>query len=101
MTIQFGQRRPFEQGTPWWSPTHATVHRLDITLQRGAVSAGRIVDEFGEPVARSADRRCAQLQQRRPRRLTAVSGAVHDDLGHSGCVGLMPGDYVCRRPPVS
>ena len=51
VTIQYGQRRPFEQGTPVVVADAATVERLDVTLQRGAVIAGRILDEFGEPVA--------------------------------------------------
>jgi hypothetical protein len=97
VTIQFGQRRPFEQGTPVVVGDAATVERLDITLQRGAVIAGRIVDEFGEPVGQIGVQAMRySYSNDGQRRLTAVSGAPTDDLGQFRVFGLMPGDYVLQ-----
>ena len=97
VTIQYGQRRPFEQGTPVVVADAATVQRLDITLQRGAVIAGRIVDEAGEPVAQIGVQAMRySYSNDGQRRLTAVSGAPTDNLGQFRVFGLMPGDYVLQ-----
>jgi Carboxypeptidase regulatory-like domain len=97
VTIQYGQRRPFEQGTPVVVADAATVERLDITLQRGAVIAGRVTDEFGEPVGQIGVQAMRySYSNDGQRRLTAVSGAPTDDLGQFRVFGLMPGDYVLQ-----
>lgn len=97
VTIQYGQRRPFEQGTPVVVADAATVQRLDITFQRGAVIAGRIADEFGEPVAQIGVQAMRySYSNDGQRRMTAVSGAPTDDLGQFRVFGLMPGDYVLQ-----
>lgn len=93
--LQYGQRRPFEGGTPVIVSDGQTMTGLDMTLPRGGVIAGRITDEFGEPMAG------AQAQAQRytygpdgQRRLQPVNGAMSDDLGQFRIYGLMPGEYV-------
>lgn len=95
VSLQYGQRRPFEAGTPVVLADGQVVERVDVALPRGAVIAGRVTDEFGEPIA------SAQVQamrhsygpdgQRRP--LTAGM-ATTDDRGEFRVFGLMPGEYV-------
>ncbi len=51
VTLQYGQRRPSESGTPIELGDNQTLDKLSIALPRGGVIGGRIVDEFGEPVA--------------------------------------------------
>ena len=48
--LQYGQRRPGERGTPVDLPAGSTIEKITIGLPRGSVIAGRIVDEFGEPL---------------------------------------------------
>jgi len=97
VTMQYGQRRPFQAGTPVAVADAATVDHLDVTLQRGAVITGRIVDEFGEPVAQVGVQAMRYTYNNDgQRRLTAVSGAATDDLGQFRIFGLMPGDYVVQ-----
>ncbi len=95
--LSYGQRRPFEQGKPVDLADGQRVDKLEIALPKGSVLAGRIVDEFGEPVAGA---RVAAMRHRfitGQRRLTPVSspGAsdTTDDLGQYRLHGLSPGDY--------
>ena len=51
VAVNFGQKRPFEPGRPIELVEGQSVDNADITLPKGSVIAGRIMDEFGEPVA--------------------------------------------------
>jgi hypothetical protein len=51
VTISHGQTRPNEMGRPIEVRDGQTVERINFALPRGAVITGRIVDEYGEPVA--------------------------------------------------
>jgi protocatechuate 3,4-dioxygenase beta subunit len=98
--LQFGQRRPFETGTPVMVADGETVPRIDFTLPRGSVIAVRVTDDFGEPLAG------AQVQVQRyqygqdgQRRLTNATAGLSpfngtDDRGEIRMYGLMPGDYI-------
>ena len=100
VTLQAGQRRPFEPGNPIALADAQTLANVDIALPRGSVITGRITDEFGEPIA------MAQVQAQRyqygpggQRRLTFSGGlggplVFTDDLGQFRLYGLMPGEYV-------
>jgi protocatechuate 3,4-dioxygenase beta subunit len=98
VTLQFGQRRAFEPGRQVAVADGQDVTEVDLALPRGSVIAGRITDEFGEPIAG------AQIQVQRyqytpggQRRLTFAgrAGFVQtDDRGEFRAYGLMPGDYV-------
>jgi hypothetical protein len=95
VTLQYGQRRPYEAGTPVILSDAQTIERIDFTLPRGSVIAGRITDEFGEPIAQ------AQAQAQRfmygpdgQRRLTTTQIATTDDRGEFRLYGLMPGEFV-------
>lgn len=97
VTLQAGQRRPFEPGTPIAVGAGQRIADLDLALPRGSVIAGRVTDEFGEPLA------VVQVQARRyqygpggRRRLVNGGGpfVLTDDLGQFRVYGLMPGEYV-------
>jgi carboxypeptidase family protein len=101
VTLEFGQQRPFEPGKPLDLADGQQIDKIDFTLPRGSVIAGRITDEFGEPVPG------VQVQAMRyqympdgQRRLVSGStgprfgGLVTDDLGQFRVYGLMPGAYV-------
>jgi protocatechuate 3,4-dioxygenase beta subunit len=99
VALQYGQRRPFESGTPVTLSDGEALDRIDFALPRGSVIAVRITDEFGEPVAG------VQVQIQRyqwgpdgQRRLTSAGTqtpfATTDDRGEFRAFGLMPGEYV-------
>ena len=51
VSLQFGQRRPFEPGRPIELSDAQAVDRVDLVLPRGGVITGRVTDEYGEPLA--------------------------------------------------
>jgi protocatechuate 3,4-dioxygenase beta subunit len=95
--LSYGQRRPFEQGRPVDLADGQRVDKLDVALPKGSVLAGRIVDEFGEPVAGARVSAMRHRFMAGQRRLMTVSspGATDttDDLGQYRLHGLSPGDY--------
>jgi protocatechuate 3,4-dioxygenase beta subunit len=51
VTLQYGQRRTFEAGTPITLADDQRIDRIDFSLPRGAVISVRITDDFGDPLA--------------------------------------------------
>ena len=49
VSLQYGQRRPSESGTPLELADGQALDKLLIALPRGSVLGGRITDEFGDP----------------------------------------------------
>ena len=96
VTLQFGQRRPFEPGHPVTVADGQTLEQVDFALPRGSAIAGRVTDEFGEPITG------VQVQVQRytylpggQRRLTfAGAPGSTDDRGEFRVFGLMPGEYI-------
>ena len=95
VTLEYGQRRPFEPGTPVILGDGQTLPSINVALPRGSVIAGRVTDEFGEPIARVQVQALRYIYgpdgQRRP---LPAAGAQTDDLGQFRVFGLMPGDYI-------
>lgn len=95
--LAYGQRRPFEQGKPVELADGQRVDKLEIALPKGSVVAGRIVDEFGEPVAGArvaAMRHRFMNGQRRLMPITSQGASdTTDDIGQYRLHGLSPGDY--------
>ncbi len=83
-----------------------TIEKLVITLQRGGVISGRILDEFGEPVAGAEVMAMVSgfregRRQAVPASMSGPLGMVRtDDLGAFRIFGLATGEYfVSARPP--
>jgi hypothetical protein len=93
LTVQYGQRRPLERGLIVDVSEGAAVDKIDLTLPRAGVLAGRITDELGEPypgVSVDALGTRYDLGKRVP---SPAGGATTDDLGHYRITGLAPGSY--------
>jgi hypothetical protein len=97
VSLEYGQARPFESGKPLDLADGQVLDKIDFSLPRGSVIAGRITDEFGEPFAD------AQVQAMRyqfvngERQLVNAGRTVTtDDIGQFRLFGLMPGDYIVR-----
>lgn len=94
VTLSFGQRRPFESGRPIELGDKETMARADFALPRGAAITGRVVDEFGEPVAMARVQVMRYQAFQGSRRLMPVGiGDQTDDTGAYRLYGLSPGDY--------
>jgi hypothetical protein len=96
VTLQYGQRRPSESGTPIELGDGQTLEKIAIALPRGSVLGGRITDEFGEPVANanvSAWRFGYAGGARRMMPAGPNSRDSTDDQGQFRLFGLPPGEY--------
>jgi protocatechuate 3,4-dioxygenase beta subunit len=98
VTLQYGQRRPSESGTPLELADAQMIDKLVIALPRGSVISGRISDEFGEPVANANVQAMRFGYQAGARRLLPVGGQnardTTDDQGQFRLFGLSPGEYI-------
>jgi len=98
VSLEYGQRRPSESGTPLELSDTQVIEKLVIGLPRGSVIAGRISDEFGEPVANAVVNALRYGYVAGERRLLPASGQnsrdTTDDQGQFRLFGLPPGDYV-------
>jgi protocatechuate 3,4-dioxygenase beta subunit len=98
VTLQYGQRRPSESGTPIDLGEGQILEKLVIGLPRGSVISGRITDEFGEPLANAMVTALRYGYAAGSKRLMPGGGQnsrdTTDDQGHFRLFGLAPGEYV-------
>ena len=107
----FGQRRPLE-APKQIKLAEGESFTANVALTRGGAIRGRIVDEFGEPIAGTRVQVLRSRMVRGQRRLQSMGpGDQTDDMGEFRVYGLPPGDYyvtastgpadsVRRDPPV-
>ena len=96
VSLQYGQRRPSESGTPIELGDGQTIDKIAIALPRGSVLGGRITDEFGEPVANASVSAWRYGYAGGARRMMPAgqnSRDTTDDQGQFRLFGLPPGDY--------
>ena len=93
ISLLYGQRRPFSAAEPLNVGTRQTV-QANFTLSRAGAISGRVLDEFGDPVAGA---RVQVLRSRFARGRRALSptgvGDQTDDTGAFRLYALPPGDY--------
>jgi protocatechuate 3,4-dioxygenase beta subunit len=94
VNIQYGQNRPYESGRPIELAEKQVLDKADISMPRGSVISGRIVDEFGEPVADAMVTAMRQTWMSGRRRFVPSGRPGQtNDLGQFRMYGLAPGDY--------
>ncbi len=99
VTISHGQTRPNEMGRPLDVKAGQTVDRINFALPRGAAITGRVVDEFGEPVAGVSVQpmQLRWVNGRQQPQMTGPGGMMQTpDTGEFRVWGLAPGDYVVQ-----
>jgi protocatechuate 3,4-dioxygenase beta subunit len=94
VTMQYGQARPFEAGRPIDLVDAQVMEKADVALPRGSVVSGRVLDEFGEPVADATVAAMRRQYSMGKRRLAQSGrGSTTNDLGQFRLFGLPPGEY--------
>src|SRR5918993_5183294 len=94
VAVNYGQKRPFEPGRPIELVEGQAVENADISLPKGSVISGRIMDEFGDPVADTQVSAMRSTWSNGKRRLQSTGRtATTNDLGQYRIYGLPPGDY--------
>lgn len=99
VTLNYGQRRPFESGRPIELGDGETMARADIALPRGAAVTGRLLDEFGDPVAGARVQAMRYRSMQGTRRLMPLGSDSTDDTGAFRLYGLTPGEYYVSATP--
>jgi hypothetical protein len=94
VSVQYGQTRPFESGKAIDLGDGQALDKADISMPRGSAISGRLVDEFGDPVADAIVNamRSAWVGGRRRLQPTGRT-ATTNDLGQFRIYGLSPGEY--------
>ncbi len=110
-SLVFGQRRPLEAPTPI-DLSEGEAFTANLALTRGSAIHGRVIDEFGEPIAAARVQVLRSRMVQGRRRLQSMGpGDQTDDTGAFRVYGLPPGDYyvtastgpadsVRRNPPI-
>jgi protocatechuate 3,4-dioxygenase beta subunit len=94
VTIQYGQTRPFESGKALDLTEGQAMDKADFSLPRGSAISGRLVDEFGDPVADAMVSAMRSAWSGGKRRLLPTGRTAQtNDLGQFRIYGLSPGDY--------
>jgi hypothetical protein len=96
LTIQYGQRRPGEQGRTIQIKPGEVVEGINIALPRGAVLAGTVFDDTGD-VYPSVRVEAIEFRYVRGRRLLVqAAAATTNDIGQYRISGLPPGTFFLR-----
>ena len=93
VTAAYGQPRPLDLGTSIDVPDAKTVDHIDFGLVRAGVIAGRITDEFGEPLADTQVMAMRYQFVQGTRRLMPSGSRMTNDIGEFRVFGLPPGQY--------
>ncbi len=94
MQLAYGQVRPFEPGKPIELADGQRLEKVDFSLPRGGIITGRIVDEFGEPVADAQVAPMRYVNQGGRRRMQPSGRmSMTNDIGEYRIFGLPPGQY--------
>lgn len=92
--VSYGQQRPTDAPKPLEILDRQTVERVDLTLPRGSVITGRVLDEYGEPAPeiQIATQRY-QFAQGQRRLVPAGRTVSTNDIGEFRLFGIAPGQY--------
>jgi hypothetical protein len=94
LTTSFGATRAMGPGKGFDLADGQTAEKVDLALPRAGVIAGKVVDEFGDPVADAQVMTMRYQYASGERRLVpAPSRATTNDIGEFRAFGLPPGDY--------
>jgi len=93
VTTSYGQRRPEQPGTPLELLEGQIADKLTLSLPRGGVITGKVVDEFGDPIAGAQVNALRYRFVNNGRRLVPSGNGQSDDLGNYRIFGLTPGEY--------
>jgi protocatechuate 3,4-dioxygenase beta subunit len=95
--LEYGQRRPFEDGRPIRLAEGETLEKVDIAVPRASAITGRVTDENGEPIEGAVIEVWRVEFFAGRRRLMPVSGETTlptNDMGRYRSYGLPPGQYL-------
>jgi hypothetical protein len=97
VTLEYGQKRPSESGTPIQITAEGQDFNADVALPRGSAIEGTLLDEFGDPAPSVLVQIASKVYAAGRQRLMPLGGRLQtspsDDKGHYRIIGVAPGDY--------
>ncbi len=93
VTLSYGQRRPFQGGTPLQLRDGQQMAGIAFRLPRGSVVGGHVFDETGDPMPGTTVRVMRYQYAQGDRQLVQAGTAQTDDQGSFRVWGLNPGEY--------
>jgi uncharacterized protein (DUF2141 family) len=97
--MTYGAKRPGRPGTPIQLADGQKLDKAHITLPRGSVITGLVVDEHGEPATGTQVRVLRYVMRSGERTLQQVGQDQTDDRGIYRIFGLQPGEHVVYAVP--
>jgi hypothetical protein len=97
VTLEYGQKRPGEGGTPIQITVDGQDFTADVSLPRASAIEGTLLDEFGDPapsvLVQVASKTFAAGRQRLMPVAARPQPLPTDDKGHYRVIGVPPGEY--------
>jgi protocatechuate 3,4-dioxygenase beta subunit len=97
VTLEYGQKRPGETGTPIQITVDGQDFKADVALPRASAVEGKLLDEFGDPVpnviVQMAGKQYVAGRQRLMPLGSRLTTAPSDDRGYYRISGVTPGEY--------
>ncbi len=97
--ISYGAKRPGRPGTPIQLAEGQKLEKANITLPKGSVVTGVVIDENGEPSPGTAVRVMRYVVRTGERTLQSADQDQTDDRGMYRIYGLQPGEYIVSAVP--
>jgi len=97
--IAYGAKRPGRPGTPIQLADGQRLEKAVLTLPRGSVVTGVVVDEHGEPSPGTTVRVMRYVIRTGEKTLTQAGTDTTDDRGVYRVYALQPGDYMVSAAP--
>ncbi len=99
VNITFGAKRPGRPGTPIQLVDGQKLEKANISLPRGAVITGVVIDEHGEPSPGTQVRAMRAVMQTGEKTYQQAGQDQTDDRGIYRIYGLQPGEYIVNAVP--
>jgi protocatechuate 3,4-dioxygenase beta subunit len=97
--VPYGAKRPGRPGTPIQLAAAQKMEGANITLPKGGVITGVVVDDSGEPAPGTQVRVMRYVMRTGEKTLQQAGQAQADDRGIYRIYGLQPGDYLISAVP--
>lgn len=99
VSISYGAKQAGRPGTPIQVVDGQKYERRDISIPRGSVVTGIVVDDHGEPAPSTQVRVMRFVMRTGERTLQQAGQDTTDDRGMYRIYGLQPGDYIVSAVP--
>jgi len=99
VNIAYGAKAPGRAGTPIQLADGQKLEAKPISLPRGGVVTGIVLDEHGEPAPGTPVRAMREVIRTGEKRLESAGNDTTDDRGMYRVYGLQPGKYIVYAQP--